>query len=53
MVHRPRPIPPPQWITLVLFVLISGPLGWAALLFLCIAAALLIVVNAKLIGITR
>ncbi len=42
-----------QWVTMVLFVLISGPLGWAALLFLCIAAALLLVVNHKLISITR
>lgn len=38
---------------MVLFVLISGPLGWAALLFLCIAAVLLLVVNHKLISITR
>lgn len=44
---------PRQWVTMVLFVLISGPLGWAALLFLCIAAALLLVVNHKLISITR
>ena len=60
----PRPLAPsprwhsapaalPQWVTLVLFVLISGPLGWAVLLFLCTAAALLVVVNMKLIGITR
>lgn len=38
---------------MVVFVLVSGPLGWAALLFLCIAAALLLIVNHKLISITR
>ena len=45
--------PTPVWVTLVIFVLISGPLGWAALIFLCLAAAVLLLTNMKLFSITR
>jgi hypothetical protein len=36
-----------------LFVLISGPLGWAALIFLLLAVLVLVVVNMKLSQVVR
>lgn len=36
-----------------LFVLISGPLGWAALIFLLLAVLVLVVVNMKLMQVVR
>lgn len=42
-----------MWLTLIVFVLISGPLGWATTLFLALAGMVLVVVNAKLISIIR
>ena len=36
-----------------LFVLISGPLGWAALIFLLLAVLVLVLVNMKLTQVVR
>ncbi|PSC71161.1 alpha-amylase chloroplastic [Micractinium conductrix] len=42
-----------MWLTMVVFVLISGPLGWATTMFTALAALVLVVINAKLQGIIR
>jgi hypothetical protein len=34
-------------------VLISGPLGWVALIFVALAAAVLLVVNTKIFSVNR
>ncbi|KAL4420149.1 hypothetical protein ABPG77_010365 [Micractinium sp. CCAP 211/92] len=42
-----------MWFTMIIFVLISGPLGWATTIFLALAAAVLLVINVKLCVIIR
>ena len=49
----PLPALPCRWVTMCLFVLISGPLGWAALIFLLLAVLVLVVVNMKLSQVVR
>lgn len=53
---RDPPTHPPSlsvWVTLGIFILISGPLGWAAIIFICLAALVLLIVNTKIFSITR
>ena len=45
--------PPTPCLPQVVFVLISGPLGWATTMFTALAALVLVVINAKLQGIIR
>lgn len=42
-----------MWATLVVFVLISGPLGWVALPFVVLSALVLVAVNVKIIWVIR
>eukprot|EP00887_Chlorella_sp_A99_P006529 scaffold3.g6529.t1 len=42
-----------MWLVMIVFLIISGPLGWAAIIFLCLAAAVLLTVNTKLTQIIR
>lgn len=42
-----------MWFTMIVFVLISGPLGWATTIFLSLAALVLLVLNMKLFVIIR
>lgn len=47
------PCGPPGRFTMIIFVLISGPLGWATTIFLGLAALVLLVLNMKLFVIIR
>jgi len=38
---------------MIVFVLVSGPLGWATTMFLALAVVVLVVVNVKLFSIIR
>lgn len=42
-----------EWVVMVVTVLIAGPIGWPAMIFLILAAVMQIVVNAKLEQIIR
>lgn len=42
-----------MWLALIIFIIISGPLGWAVLIFLILATVMQLVINTKLTMVIR